>query len=175
METARLIIRKFSETDWRDLHEYLSQKEVVKFEPYDVFTEEQSQQECKNRSCNSDFWAVCLKDTGKLIGNIYLSKQEFDTWELGYVFNASFHGKGYATEAVVTLLDDVFCNCNAHRVVSMCNPLNTLSWKLLERINMRREAHLLKNIWFFKDTADNPIWQDTFEYAILREEWLQTK
>lgn len=73
-------IRMFLPDDGKDLFEYLSQKEVVKYEPFKAFTKEQAKQEAINRSDNSDFWAVSLKDTGKLIGNIYLSKQEFDTW-----------------------------------------------------------------------------------------------
>lgn len=55
METERLIIRKFSPDDWSDLYEYLSQKEVVKFEPYEVFTEEGSRKEAQDRSNNDSF------------------------------------------------------------------------------------------------------------------------
>lgn len=171
METERLFIRKFTPEDWRDLYDYLSQAEVVKYEPYDVYTEEQSRQEAVNRSNNRDFWAVCLQDTGKVIGNIYLSKREFDAWELGYVFNQNYQGKGYATEAARALIDEVFEHHNAHRVLAMCNPMNTASWRLLERLGMRREGHLLHNIWFCKEKNGNPIWQDTYEYAVLKEEW----
>ncbi len=171
METARLKIRRFYPNDWQDLFEYLSQKEVVRFEPYDVFSKEQAKKEAVNRSTNPAFWAICLKDTGKLIGNVYLSEQEFDTWELGYVFNNNYQNKGYATEAIKALIDNLFVNGNARRIISMCDPLNTPSWKLLERLNMRREGHLLKNVWFFKDENGKPIWKDTYEYAILKEEW----
>lgn len=175
MKTESLLLRKFTADDWHDLYEYLSQKEVVKYEPYNVFTKEQAKQEAINRSNNPDFWAVCLKDTGKLIGNIYLSKQEFDTWELGYVFNSNYQGKGYATEAAIALVENLFANNKARRIVAMCDPLNTASWKLLERLNMRREGNLLKNVWFFKDENDDPIWKDTYEYAILKEEWQRIK
>lgn len=37
---------------------------------------------------------------------------------------------------------------------------------------MRREGHLVKNICFSKDENGSPIWQDTYEYAILKSEWL---
>lgn len=111
METERLLIRKFMPDDWHDLYEYLSQEEVVKYEPYGIFTEEQAKQEAISRSDNPDFWAVCLKDTEKRIGNIYLSKQEFDT---GYVFNSDYQGKGYATEAVKALIEELFANDEAN-------------------------------------------------------------
>ncbi len=160
---------------WARFFEYLSQEEVVKFELYRVFTREQAKQEAINRSEEPDFWAVCLKDTGKLIGNIYLSEQEFETWELGFVFNRNYQGKGCATEAATALVESLFANNKARRIVAFCDPLNTASWKLLERMNMRREGHLLKNIYFFKDENDEPIWKDSYEYAILKEEWQRTK
>ena len=171
METNRLLLRRFTPDDWKDLFEYLSQDSVVKYEPYDVFTEESSKQEAVKRSKDKNFWAVCLKDSGKLIGNIYLAAQDFDTWELGYVFNADYQGNGYATEAARAMVDYVFKNHNARRVIAMCNPLNEPSWKLLERLGMRREGHLLQNIYFKKDANGCPLWSDTFEYGILAAEW----
>ena len=173
MESSRLLIRRFSPDDWRDLFEYLSQETAVKYEPYDVFTQEASKQEAVRRSKDYSFWAVCLKDCRKLIGNIYLSEQKFDTWVLGYVFNSDYHNKGYATEAAQAVVDNVFKNHNAHRVIAMCNPLNVPSWKLLERLGMRREGHLRSNVYFKKDEFGNPLWQDTYEYGILDTEWFQ--
>ena len=171
METERLVIRSFSPGDWRDLHEYLSREETVKYEPYDVYSEEQSRQEAARRAADGNFFAVCLKTPDKLIGNLYLSGQAFDAWELGYVFNAAYLGKGYATEAVRALLGHAFRELNARRIVAMCNPLNVRSWKLLERVGMRREGHLLKNIYFKKDKDGEPLWVDTYEYGMLASEW----
>ena len=132
---------------------------------------DESRLEAVRRSNDPAFWAVCLKDSGKLIGNLYLAGQPFDTWELGYVFNARYQGKGYATEAAASLLDHAFGRLGARRVTAMCNPLNTASWRLLERLGMRREGHLIRNIWFKRDEHVEPIWADTYEYAILAEEW----
>ena len=171
METKRLIIRRFHPDDWKDLHEYLSQEKTVQYEPYEIFTEEKSKKEALKRSENDAFWAVCLKSSGKLIGNIYLAEQSFETWELGYVFNADFWGYGYATEAACALIKWAFEEKNAHRIVSMCNPLNERSWRLLERLGMRREGCLLQNIHFKMNEQGFPIWQDTYEYAILCTEW----
>jgi len=171
LNTERLLIRKFTPDDWFDLHEYLSQAAVVRFEPYEIYTEDASKREAITRSESDSFWAVCLKDGGKLIGNIYLAKQEFDTWELGYVFNERYQGNGFATEAAFAMVDFVFKQKNAYRVIAMCNPLNHHSWKLLERLGFRREGHLRRNIWFKKDSVGNPIWADTYEYGVLASEW----
>ena len=173
METERLWIRRFTPEDWRDLHGHLSREEVVRYEPYGVFTEEESKREAVRRSEDGRFWAVCLKDGGKLIGNLYLSQGAFDTWELGYVFAAEYQGQGYATEAAKAALAEVFRHRQARRVVALCNPLNEPSWRLLERLGMRREGHLRQNLCFKKGEDGRPLWQDTYEYAILAPEWFQ--
>ncbi|WP_058303021.1 GNAT family N-acetyltransferase [Gorillibacterium timonense] len=169
--TNRLIIRNFKPTDWQDLFEYFSDEEVLRYEPYEVFSEKQAKEEAERRSHLDTFLAVSLQTSGKVIGNLYLAKGDFDTWELGYVFNRFYQGQGYATESAKALLDYTFTHLGARRIAAMCNPLNERSWRLLERLNMRREGHLLQNIYFKTDAEGTPIWQDTYEYAILRTEW----
>jgi RimJ/RimL family protein N-acetyltransferase len=110
-----------------------------------------------------------------VIGNIYLAQQEpqeIRTWELGYVFNAAYWGKGYASEACMAIMEYAFDTLRAHRIVAMCNPKNVASWKLLERLNFRREGHQVKNMYFKTDTQGAPIWNDTYMYAMLSVEYL---
>lgn len=173
LETERLVIRRFKEEDWKDLYEYISDEEVVRYEPYQAFSIEASQNEAKSRAESPAFLAVCLKENNKLIGNIYFAKQEFKTWEIGYVFNRAYQGRGYATEAANAVIAYGFNTRGARRIVAMCNPLNTASWRLLERLGMRREGHLKQNIYFKKDEKGNPIWSDTYEYAILKDEYIK--
>ncbi len=172
METNRLIIRPFAAEDAEDLYAYLSREKVVRYEPYPPFTREQAAEEAVRRAGDPNFHAVVLKETGRVIGNLYFSPGDFDDWELGYVFHDEYWGRGYATEACLTLLQEAFARENVHRVVAMCNPENTASWRLMERLGMRREGYLRKNIWFCRDENDQPVWQDTYEYAILREEFV---
>ncbi|MEO3946391.1 GNAT family N-acetyltransferase [Gorillibacterium sp. CAU 1737] len=169
--SERLVIRRFEPTDWRDLYEYLSDPEVLLYEPYEVFTEEQAKEEAIRRSQLDTFPAVCLKESGKVIGNLYFAKGEFGTWEVGYVFNRFYQGKGYATESARMLVDYVFTEFGARRIVAKCDPLNERSWRLLERLKMRREGHHLQNVSFKTDAEGTPIWKDTFVYAILQTEW----
>ena len=171
IQTARLLIRPFKPDDWRDLYAYLSQAQVVEYEPYGPYTVETAKQEAINRSQNPDYHAVCLKGSTKLIGNICLSERDYYSWELGYVFNSEYWYSGYATEAARSIITQVFRERRAHRVVAMCNPKNERSWRLLERLSFRREGHLKQNIFFSIDESGNPIWQDTYEYGILTEEW----
>lgn len=173
IQSDRLLLRRFCEEDWEDLFCYLSDWNVVRFEPYAPFSAEQCKQEAARRAKDEAFWAVCLKENGRLIGNLYFSRQEERTYELGFVFNASYQGKGYALESALALLRHAFTEWNVRRVIALCNPENEKSWRLLERLGMRREGHLIQNIYFRKDASGRPIWQDTYEYALLRSEWEQ--
>ena len=174
LETDRLILRMFSCDDWQDLYEYLSKEEVVKYEPYDIYSQEECKFEASNRSKNNAFWAVCLKENNKLIGNLYfrqLTPEDFKTWEIGYVFNPIFKGKGFATEACQRILQYGFVQLSAHRIIGKCNPDNISSWKLLERLSMRREGYFKQPAFFKKTSEGQPIWHDAYQYAILSEEW----
>jgi RimJ/RimL family protein N-acetyltransferase len=173
-ETDRLLIRRFNSNDWKDLYEYLSQEIVVKYEPYGVLNEDSCKEEAIKRSKNNAFWAVCLKENNKLIGNIYFQQQdpkEFLIWEIGYVFNPLYYGKGYATEACKVIMKFGFEKLGTHRIIGKCNPENTASWRLMERLSMKREGHF-KKVAFFRKTLDGkPIWHDAYQYSILEEEF----
>jgi len=177
LESNRLILRPFKLNDGNDLYEYLSDEEVVKYEPYSPLTLDIIYEVVKSRVDNASFIAVCLKDTNKLIGNLYVNKidpEKINTYEIGYVFNKNYHSKGYATEAVNSLLDHLFVTKQAHRVVAYCNTQNAASWKLLERLNFRREAERVDNMFFNVDKDGNPIWFSSYQYALLYREYKQS-
>lgn len=173
MIEERLILRAFSERDAEDLYDYLSDPEVIKYEPYDIYTMKDCIAEAKYRSHDPSFLAIVLKESGKVIGNVYLSQIEpmkVNTYTIGYVLNRAYHRKGYGSEAVKLLIDDLFKK-GAHRIFANCNTKNIASWKLLEKVGMRREAEFKKKMFFQLDEKDQPDWFDAYEYAILREEW----
>ena len=171
LKTQRLTIRRFTPKDGRDLYAYLCDPNVVRYEPYDVWTLEECLKEAARRANDEAFYAVCLSDDQRLIGNLYLQRQEFDTFELGFVFHPDYQGKGYAYESAQALIQYAFDELMARRIIALCNPQNEKSWRLMERLGLRREGHLRKNIFFKRDKAGHPLWQDTYEYAILAKEW----
>ena len=120
IHTKRLTLRPFQKGDAQDLYEYLSDPEVVRFEPYRPYTLESCGQEAENRSKNPAFIAVVLGD--KVIGNVYLAKQNDYTWEVGWVFNRAFQHHGYATEAAHAAMDWAFRQQSAHRIIAKCDP-----------------------------------------------------
>ena len=173
INTSRLLIRRFQERDYRSLFEYLSNPIIYRFEPGEPISLEEAKELALKRARGSDFWAVILKRTQELVGHLFFKQTEpeaFFTWELGYIFNPRFHNQGYATEAAQALVHSGFQYFGVHRVVAHCNPENVASWRVLEKIGMRREGLFRKNVFFRKDVDGSPLWVDSFEYAILKED-----
>ena len=86
-ETDRLILRRYEEDDLQDLYEYLSNPKVVEYEPYKTKTLKETEDNLKWRVSSDEMIAVELKSAGKMIGNVYLGKRDFESLEIGYVFN----------------------------------------------------------------------------------------
>lgn len=168
LETDRLILRRYMENDLQDLYEYLSDPEVVKFEPHKPMNMEEVKGNLEWRISTDEMIAVELKSNGKMIGNVYLGKREFDSYEIGYVFNKKYWKEGYAKESCMALIKQAFSK-GVHRIFAECDPQNPNSWQLLEAMGFEREAHLRKNVYFWKDSDSKPIWKDTFIYAKLND------
>ena len=166
VETNDLIIRNFQLSDENDLCEYMLQRVNSEFEAYPDFTCQKAKKEVEFRAQSDEFYAIELKEEGKVIGNIYLGKREFNTRELGYVLNKNYQNKGYGVDASRAAIEAMF-NKGVHRIYAECAPQNTPSWKLMEKIGMRREAHFRKNVSFHRDENENPIYWDTYVYAVL--------
>jgi RimJ/RimL family protein N-acetyltransferase len=88
--------------------------------------------------------------------------------ELGWSLDPAQTGHGYATEAVRELLRHCFQELGVHRVTASCFVANTASWRLMERVGMRRELHAVQ-----ESLHRSGRWLDTVGYAILADEWLR--
>jgi RimJ/RimL family protein N-acetyltransferase len=86
--------------------------------------------------------------------------------ELGWVLDPAHTGQGYATEAIRAVIDTCFGPLGLRRVHAGCFADNEPSWRLMERLGMRREE-------FSRKTAlhRSGEWLDGLNYGILAEEW----
>lgn len=174
LNTKRLIIRPFTAGDYRDYYEYMSLEETYRFERGKPITLEEARKICKEFSKEIKFRAVVLKENKKLIGHISLTPDRpefFRTWNLGYIFNPKYQRKGYATEAARAVIKHAFTALKAHRIVGHCSPDNTASWKVLEKCGMKKEGFSRKDFPVRNDDAGNTTWLDSFDYAILEEDY----
>lgn len=178
LETPRLILRRFRPEDWQDLKAYVVREEVRRYEPPYPTTDEGIQEMAAWLSESADFWAVTLKESGKVIGQIHYGPRDQPNWNcrnLGYVVNPDWWGQGFATEAAARVMQHGFEDLDCRRFYSGCNPDNVASWRVLEKLGMRREAHHIKGVAFHRDEAGGLIFTDSFGYAILKEEWLEAE
>ncbi|MBQ6595348.1 MAG: GNAT family N-acetyltransferase [Clostridia bacterium] len=169
IRTGRLLLRPFRETDFDDLYEFLAQLRDDEFEGYPGITRENGREHLAYRLGSEEFCAIELTGSGKVIGNIYCGDRDFAAREVGYIVNERYRRQGYAAEAVSAVIAQAFKE-GAHRICAECDPRNVPSWKLLERMGMRREAHFRRNIWSHRDMNGAPVWKDTLIYAILEGE-----
>ena len=166
IKTERLIIRNFKNTDWQAVHEYTSDINAMRYIPEGVFTEEIAKDfVMKNMDDNAKNFPVVLANESYLIGHIVFHKYFGEhTYEIGWVFNPKFHNKGFASEAALAVLKFGFEKMRLHRIIATCQPENTPSYRVMEKIGMRREGYFKKCIPHGNE------WWDEYYYAILREE-----
>ena len=167
IRTERLILRPFREQDRDDLYEFLYQLREDEFEGYPDLSPENAGKHLADRLGSEEYCALELKESGKVIGNIYYGKRPFQAREVGYIIHQDYRRQGYALEALRAVAAEAF-RSGEHRVYAECDPRNERSWRLLEKAGFRREAQLRQNIYFHKDAEGKPIWKDTYVYALLQ-------
>ncbi len=122
--------------------------------------------------------SIVVELEGEVIGDLMLRHQ--DAWaqaevedqargvqaELGWVLHPQHAGHGYATEAVRELIRICFEDLGLRRLTAECFADNVASWRLMERVGMRREVHTLRD-----SLHRSGAWLDSMGYALLAEEW----
>ncbi|MBD8021211.1 GNAT family N-acetyltransferase [Brevibacterium gallinarum] len=85
--------------------------------------------------------------------------------EIGYAFHPDATGHGFAYEAVTAVLD-LIVDLGIRRIEAFCMAGNTASWRLLDRLGLRREGTYIAES-LHRDRG----WVDAYSYAILAAEW----
>ena len=86
--------------------------------------------------------------------------------ELGWCLDPRHGGCGYATEAVRALIRLCFEDLGLRRVTANCFADNEPSWRLMERLGMRREMYTVRD-----SLHRSGEWLDGMGYALLADEW----
>ncbi|SDY01166.1 Protein N-acetyltransferase, RimJ/RimL family [Amycolatopsis xylanica] len=173
--TERLILRPFRSDDLDALNAFQSRSDVARYLYWGPRSRAESAAALAKRIHSSTLQkegqflaiAVELASTGQLIGDLnleYLSA-EHRQGEIGFVFHPDFHGKGFAAEAAAELLRLGFEELGLHRIIGRCDGRNIASSSLMERLGMRKEAHLRENEVVKGD------WTDELIFAMLEDEW----
>ena len=146
LETERLFLREMTMGDFDALYAVLSDPEIMQHYPYSFDEERVRSWIERNMKRYTDdgfgLWAVCLKDTGEMIGDCGLTLQNIDGQmlpEIGYHIRRDQQRKGYAKEAAAAVRDWAFQNTEYPALYSYCKYTNVGSFKTAESIGMHFE------------------------------------
>lgn len=174
--TARLTIRPVAPADFVPMWEYRRLEPVGRWmtgtsAEVDRFLELMDDPDRSGKT-------LVVEHDGVLVGDLMLAPE--DPWaqvevaervkgvqaEIGWCLDPAFGGRGFATEAVRELIRIAFVELGFRRLVAHCFAANEPSWRLMERVGMRREAHVVK-----ESLHRSGEWMDGLSYGLLAEEW----
>ena len=121
---------------------------------------------------------LIVEHDGRVVGDLYVGVG--DAWshsdvaerakavqaEIGWAFDPAYGGRGLATEAAAELVRLCFEDLGLRRVKALCFADNVPSWRLMERLGMRREEYAVQD-----SLHRSKGWLDGMTYALLADEW----
>ena len=173
LETERLILRDFRLEDTEAVHAYGSDPEVTRFMPWGPNSPEDTAAFMARVLDQQATWprldlslAIELKAEACVVGSIALHLRDIRnaSVEMGYVLRRDLWGQGIVSEAA-TAMTSLGFRLGLHRIAATCDVRNTGSYRVMEKLGMRREG------CFRQDRQLRGAWRDTYLYAVLAEEW----
>lgn len=169
IETERLYLREMSPDDYEALYAVLADSDIMQHYPY-TFDEKRVRNWINTNmeryeTFGFGLWAVCLKETGEMIGDCGLSMQNIKGVikpEIGYHIRKDMQRKGYAKEAASAVRDWVFTNTPFRMIYSYMKYTNEPS----ARSAMAWGCHQV-------DEYEDEVNERTRVFAISRKEWMQ--
>jgi RimJ/RimL family protein N-acetyltransferase len=172
IETERLRLRHLAPADLAAMHAIESRPEVVRWLYWEPRTEAEVREALERRIARARdapetgvTFGVEVVATGELVGHVSLTVEPHRQGEIGFIFHPDHQGHGYATEAGAAVLGIAFDAYGLHRVFGRLEARNVASARVLEKLGLRREAHLRENEWVKGE------WQSEAIYALLAREW----
>ena len=150
IETSRLILRQFCESDKSDLFELLGDEQTCLddggYHAYDSIDDPGFLSDVRFLAQSGEHYAIVLRESGKVIGLIHImsARRGVKTKELGYVLNKDFRRQGCMKEALRAVTDDLFSG-DTQMIVCTCYDYNTASAKTLESLGFTLEGRIHKS------------------------------
>ena len=152
LETPRLILREMTQLDMLDLSAILQDEQTM--HAYEGAFNDAETQEWLNRNLKRyqedgvGLWAVILKDNGAMIGQAGITMQDVEgerVPEVGYLFNRSHWGNGYATEAAVACKEYGFAVLGYSEIFTIVRDTNIPSLNVAIRNGMLIRKRFVKH------------------------------
>lgn len=146
LESRRLIIRNFLESDIEELVDYRNNILCSKYQRGQFHSKEKLENFIID-SLNYDikiggekYFAIAKKDSNVLVGNLFVAINDI-TITLGYTISYKYHRQGFAFEILTELISYLHDIYPAHEIVAMTEKDNIASMKLLEKLNFTNEGY----------------------------------
>src|SRR5690349_12291545 len=173
LQTARLTLRPLGEGDGPALFAIFSDHAVVRYWSRSAWTDMAQAEEmlaaaAENYADGSGLrYGIVVTATGELVGvaSLFAFNRDNRRCELGYVLGSRHWGQGYASEALVPVLDHAFGALGMNRIEADIDPLNVASQRVLEKLAFRREGFMPERWIVHGETAD------TAFYGLIRRYW----
>lgn len=168
IETTRLLLTEFEKRDWKAVHEYACQAEILKYEMWGPNTVADTQAFIERAIAAQQSprhlyeLAIFLKKEKRLIGGCSFRKNAtLAKGTIGYIIHPNYWKQGYATEAAQALIQFVNSDLKIKHIEATCDTRNIASQKVLEKCNFQQIEHI-ENNFEMKGTM-----RDTFRYKII--------
>lgn len=180
LETERLVLRNYRESDLPDYHKMMSDKENMYYlDPFGITTNsiDESNISLKNAVAvnakgSGCRYCIALKENDELIGAVgYDITANLPVGKIadpmGWFVMPEYQNNGYITEAVKRVLEFAFLQDNCVRVVTACFKDNIPTQRVMAKVGFRKEAEKLRAMWL-----DGQM-KDRLEFAINRDEFME--
>ncbi|WP_414945622.1 GNAT family N-acetyltransferase [Amycolatopsis sp. cmx-11-32] len=171
---ARTQLREFRESDGPAAHRIVGDDRVTHFLSFDSRDEKAAKamvdgavQRARSQPRNEYYLAITRRDDDTLIGFCRLALSGAQAAKLGYAVAADCWNRGFASDAVSTMLEFAFTNLELHRVTAAIGPDNHASQRVVGRLGFKREGVLRDHVF------TNGSWRDSVLYSILSSEWTE--
>jgi ribosomal-protein-alanine N-acetyltransferase len=173
LRTSRLILRKVSLSDARDMFAYASNPQMTRFTTWEAHQSVDDSRAFLTQAVNKYEngqpmdWGIVDAATSQLIGTCGLTNysEQHKRGDLGYGIAVPYWNKGYMTEAARAAVDAAFRMLPMNRLQSCCNVHNIGSSRVMEKIGMTYEGTFRQ---FFRRQGET---HDVKWYSLLRHEW----
>jgi len=173
LQTDRLILRKMTLADAKDLFEYAANPEVSKHTNWNTHKSIKDSRYFLNtvaeryKTSQITEWGIVHKIDKKLIGTCGFVEWNIshDRGEIGYALSQKYWRQGYMTEAVMAVINFGFRKMNLNRIEARCQVQNVASSGVMEKVGMTFEGILRQQMLIKGEYWDLKI------YSILREEF----
>lgn len=170
IETKRLILRRFSEQDAKEIYEgYVNQEKFLYYankEKRTLEEEIESLNGINEKYNNPEYynWLITTKKDKKIIGAINLNVDNYnESVEFNYAIDDRYEGKGYMTEALEAVKNYCLNEVSVNRIFGGCEINNLASKRVMEKCSFIYEG-TLRNYLKLKDG-----YHDMHLYSIIND------